>query len=167
MTAGPAAFFVAYVAAIVIGLISHSPGGLGAFEAALLAGLGLAGRPDVLAALILYRLVYYLVPFALAATGVIVVWSWSHRHTSRRRLLQFSAATAPLIPSIAGGLALISGVILLFSGALPSLHNRTVALETVTPLAIVETSHLVGSAVGAVLSCWRVASSPGRHAPGA
>ncbi|MCB1347757.1 MAG: oxacillin resistance protein FmtC, partial [Maritimibacter sp.] len=41
---GPAGFFAVYVAAIVLAIVSHAPGGIGVFEATLLAGLGAGGR---------------------------------------------------------------------------------------------------------------------------
>ena len=58
-------FFVIYMAAIALGILSHSPGGLGVFEATVIAGLGAAGRSDMLAALLLYRMIYFVLPFYL------------------------------------------------------------------------------------------------------
>ena len=49
-------FLAIYIGAIALGVLSHAPGGLGVFEATLIAGLGAAGRSDVLAALVMYRL---------------------------------------------------------------------------------------------------------------
>jgi len=43
-------FFVIFVAAVGLGILSHSPGGLGVFEAILIAGLGAVGRADAIAA---------------------------------------------------------------------------------------------------------------------
>src|SRR5690606_21041237 len=43
-------FFTIYFAAVGLGILSHSPGGLGVFEATVIAGLGGSGRSDVLAA---------------------------------------------------------------------------------------------------------------------
>ena len=51
-------FFAVFVEAITLGIPSHSPGGLGVFEALIIAGLEAGGRSDVLAALLLYRIVY-------------------------------------------------------------------------------------------------------------
>ena len=49
----------------MLGIASHSPGGLGVFEATMLKGVG--GSPDqLLASLLLFRVIYYLVPFVLA-----------------------------------------------------------------------------------------------------
>ena len=148
---GPAAFFVAYVAAVVIGIASHSPGGLGAFEATLLAALGLGGDASVLAALILYRLVYYVLPFVVAAIGIAFTWWRGHREGAAARAQALSDLAAPLVPPLAAGLCVLAGAVLLFSGALPATEPRTEALRLVAPLAVIESSHLVGSALGAAL----------------
>ncbi len=70
-----APFFFAYAIAVSVGLISHSPGGLGAFEASLLLLTGLRATPQVLAALLVYRLVRFIIPFALAALWLSIDWA--------------------------------------------------------------------------------------------
>ena len=147
----PATFFVAYVVAIVVGLLSHSPGGLGAFEATLLVSLGLGGQPDVLAALVLYRLVYHVLPFAVTALVVAAIWARAHQRTVSGRVVALAENLGPLVPPLAGGAALLSGTVLLFSGSLPAVRPRLAALDSVAPLAVIESSHLVGSALGVVL----------------
>jgi uncharacterized membrane protein YbhN (UPF0104 family) len=57
---------VIFVSATLLGFASHSPGGLGVFDAAMLVGLWQIDREDLLAGLLLFRLVYYVVPFAAA-----------------------------------------------------------------------------------------------------
>jgi uncharacterized membrane protein YbhN (UPF0104 family) len=57
---------VIFVSATLLGFASHAPGGLGVFDAAMLIGLWQFDREDVLAGLLLFRLVYYVIPFALA-----------------------------------------------------------------------------------------------------
>ena len=58
-------FSALYSFAAMLGIASHSPGGLGVFEATMLKGVG--GSPDkLLASLLLFRVIYYLVPFLLA-----------------------------------------------------------------------------------------------------
>lgn len=57
---------VAYVVAVVVALVTHAPGGLGVFEAAMLVTLPAVGRAELVSALIVYRLVYYWLPFAMA-----------------------------------------------------------------------------------------------------
>jgi len=57
---------VVFVSATLLGFASHAPGGIGVFDAAMLIALWQFDREDVLAGLLLFRLVYYIIPFALA-----------------------------------------------------------------------------------------------------
>jgi lysylphosphatidylglycerol synthetase-like protein (DUF2156 family) len=45
----------------------------------------------------------------------------------------------------------LSGIILLFSGATPAAAGRLALLDRVLPLGVIETSHFIGSLVGAAL----------------
>ena len=57
---------VIFVSATLLGFASHSPGGLGVFDAAMLVALWQFDKEDLLAGLLLFRLLYYITPFALA-----------------------------------------------------------------------------------------------------
>jgi uncharacterized membrane protein YbhN (UPF0104 family) len=57
---------VIFVTATLLGFASHSPGGLGVFDATMLVALWQFDKEDLLAGLLLFRLLYYLMPFALA-----------------------------------------------------------------------------------------------------
>jgi glycosyltransferase 2 family protein len=57
---------VIFVSATLLGFASHSPGGLGVFDAAMLVGLWQFDREHLIAGLLLFRLLYYIVPFTLA-----------------------------------------------------------------------------------------------------
>jgi uncharacterized membrane protein YbhN (UPF0104 family) len=57
---------VIFVSATLLGFASHSPGGLGVFDAAMLVALWQYHRVDLLAGLLLFRLLYYIIPFALS-----------------------------------------------------------------------------------------------------
>jgi uncharacterized membrane protein YbhN (UPF0104 family) len=57
---------VIFVSATLLGFASHSPGGLGVFDAAMLVALWQYHRADLLAGLLLFRLLYYIIPFALS-----------------------------------------------------------------------------------------------------
>jgi glycosyltransferase 2 family protein len=68
-------FIAVYIFAVMLGVASHAPGGLGVFEATILLALSRYPREPVLGALLLYRLCYYLIPFvgALAFLGAYEV----------------------------------------------------------------------------------------------
>nr|WP_243845734.1 lysylphosphatidylglycerol synthase domain-containing protein [Sphingomonas aerolata] len=54
-----------YLVAITTGLITHAPGGVGVFEAVMLASLPEIDRATLFAALLAYRMVYFLIPLAI------------------------------------------------------------------------------------------------------
>jgi phosphatidylglycerol lysyltransferase len=61
-------FVVIYTAALALGVLSHAPAGIGVFDAAILYAVGTQGSPnEVAAALVTYRVIYFLLPFAIAA----------------------------------------------------------------------------------------------------
>src|ERR1700743_2432966 len=57
---------VIFVSATLLGFASHSPGGLGVFDAAMLVGLFQYDKEELLAGMLLFRVLYYLVPFVLS-----------------------------------------------------------------------------------------------------
>jgi uncharacterized membrane protein YbhN (UPF0104 family) len=67
---------VIFVSATLLGFASHSPGGLGVFDAAMLVALIEYDKEALVAGLLLFRLLYYIVPFALALTilGLREMW---------------------------------------------------------------------------------------------
>jgi glycosyltransferase 2 family protein len=72
------AFATLYSFAAVLGIASHAPGGIGVFEATILQGVG-GDQDDVLASLLLFRGIYYAVPFIAAMAmlgGVEAVRRW-------------------------------------------------------------------------------------------
>ena len=57
---------VIFVTATLLGFASHSPGGLGVFDAAMLVALWEFDAEELLAGLLIFRLLYYITPFAVA-----------------------------------------------------------------------------------------------------
>jgi glycosyltransferase 2 family protein len=55
---------VVFVSATLLGFASHSPGGLGVFDAAMLIALWQYDKEELLAGLLIFRLLYYITPFA-------------------------------------------------------------------------------------------------------
>lgn len=64
------AFVAVYVVACILGVVSHSPGGIGVFEATILHAVPSHSPESVLAALLLFRAIYYLLPFVLALAAL-------------------------------------------------------------------------------------------------
>ncbi len=67
---------VVFILATLLGFASHAPGSLGVFDAAMLMALPQFGREDLVATLVMFRLLYFMIPFALsiAIMGVREVW---------------------------------------------------------------------------------------------
>jgi hypothetical protein len=72
-------FLVSYTAA----LLSHAPGGLGVLEIVFVTGLPDIDPADVLAALIVFRLFYLLIPFA---ASLLLILLFERAEFARRRL---------------------------------------------------------------------------------
>lgn len=145
---GFAGFIGVYVLAIFAGLVSTVPAGLGVFEASLLLLLPGETPAAVLAAILVYRAVYYLLPLLLAIglllaeTASLAPW-----REPLRRVAGAARAGAALWPPLLALLAFAAGALLLLSGSLP-LHASRVAD---VPLWVVEGSHLLGSVAGLAL----------------
>ena len=75
-------FLPIYVGAVLAGIVSHSPGGLGVFETIMLAAFPAEARADLLVAMVCYRLTYSLLPFAAAGAALAV---FEIRQRRRRR----------------------------------------------------------------------------------
>jgi uncharacterized membrane protein YbhN (UPF0104 family) len=67
---------VVFVSATLLGFASHAPGGIGVFDAAMLTALWQFDKEQLIAGLLLFRLLYYFIPFALALAilGIREVW---------------------------------------------------------------------------------------------
>jgi glycosyltransferase 2 family protein len=67
---------VIFVTAILIGFLSHTPGSLGVFETAMLVGLHQFQKEELLASLLLFRFMYFVLPLVLAACllGLRELW---------------------------------------------------------------------------------------------
>jgi uncharacterized membrane protein YbhN (UPF0104 family) len=57
---------VIFVSATLLGFASAAPGGIGVFDAAMLVALWQYDKEELLAGLLLFRLIYYVVPFAIS-----------------------------------------------------------------------------------------------------
>jgi phosphatidylglycerol lysyltransferase len=142
-------FLVLFLFAQVAGLVSNVPGGLGVFETVLILLLPPdLPRAQLLAALVAWRGVYYLLPLSGAALAL-----GTHELTLRRaqvgRLARRASALAPdMVPPVFAAATFLAGVVLLLSGATPSLHTRLHGLDQVLPLTVIEISHFLGSLAG-------------------
>lgn len=148
LTVGFAAFAGVYSIAIMAGVASHVPGGLGVFESIFVLAFPAAPLEPLLGSLLAWRLIYYLVPLMVAA----LLFGVQELRTSGKQLSRLEARAAayitPIIPPVAGALVFVAGFVLVVSGATPAKGTRISALIEVLPLPVLEISHLAGSVVG-------------------
>ncbi len=89
---------VIFVAATLLGFASHSPGGLGVFDTAMLVGLWHFDQTELLAGLLLFRILYYITPFAISL-AILAIRETSIGVRRRRRLAREAAMVAHGSPS--------------------------------------------------------------------
>ena len=88
---------VVFVSATLLGFASHAPGGLGVFDAAMLVALWQFDKEQVLAGLLLFRLLYYIVPFTLALIILGTREILLNMHGARRKA-ELDAITTAIAP---------------------------------------------------------------------
>jgi phosphatidylglycerol lysyltransferase len=145
-------FVGAFVAATLLGLVSHVPGGVGVFEGLMVLLL----KPQVssstlLPALVTYRAIYYVLPLTAALLGLIADETWQRRRHVARAGAVLGQLAESLTPRILSVFTFASGLVLLFSGATPAAAGRLEILHRLLPLGVIEASHFLGSIAGDVL----------------
>jgi phosphatidylglycerol lysyltransferase len=143
------AFIGLFLLAQAGGLLSQVPGGLGVFESLILF-LAPAEAPiaGLAGSLIAFRIIYYLLPLALAAIVLAALEALRHRG----RLGRLTGALGRVVPGIApyllAGGTFVAGVILVFSGVTPTVGWRLELMRGLVPLPVLEASHFLGSLAG-------------------
>jgi glycosyltransferase 2 family protein len=96
---------VVFILATLLGFASHAPGSIGVFDAAMLVALPEFGREQLLATLVVFRILYFVIPFATAISimgarelwlNVVVPWQ------ERRRLNETFPAPAAVPQPLKG-----------------------------------------------------------------
>ena len=146
-----ASFLGLYVVAMVVAIASHVPGGLGVFEAVLVVGTPTRSVDALLAAVLAYRLLYYLMPLSIAAVLLAAHELSTHWKRFDRLVEQTGATFGVFAPRILGTIAFLAGAVLMFSGALPASVERLAILGGLLPIGVIEISHLAASVVGLAL----------------
>ncbi|MFO0912823.1 MAG: bifunctional lysylphosphatidylglycerol flippase/synthetase MprF [Pirellulales bacterium] len=142
-------FSTVVMLAMVATVLSHVPGGVGVFELVVIKACGAEPTPAIVAALLAFRIIYYLLPLAL-----MIVLLAGHEFLHRRTIFSrwwhdLQPCVATIVPMILGSAVFLGGVVLLLSGATPVLPGRLKALELVLPLTVLEASHFLASLSGA------------------
>jgi phosphatidylglycerol lysyltransferase len=145
------AFLGLYMVALAVSVVSMVPGGLGVFESVLVLLLPGVAPAQLLGTLLAYRLVYYALPFVVAVALMSLREVQQQRHRLSRAWSWTQRSLDLVVPQAIAMLVFGAGFLLLLSGATPAAATRLSALDRFVPLAVLEASHLAGSAVGVLL----------------
>ena len=96
---------VVFILATLLGFASHAPGSLGVFDAAMLVALPQFGKEQLLATLLVFRVLYFVIPFTLAISimGTRELWLSVVRPWQIRRKSNGHNGAAPVTQSINSG----------------------------------------------------------------
>ena len=145
-------FLGTFLVAVLIGLVSHVPGGLGVFEGLMVLLLKpYLSSAQLMPALVVYRALYYLLPLTIATVGLVADEVRQHRARAARASALLGQLTEQFTPRLLAVFTFLSGLVLLFSGATPAAAGRLDQLSRVLPLGVIEASHFLGSVAGALL----------------
>jgi phosphatidylglycerol lysyltransferase len=121
-----------------VGLASLVPGGFGSSDAFWIAHVGIA-QSSAAAALMVYRIIYYVAPWAIAS---LLLLAWATERNPRR---------VEIARRIVAGLVGGGGVLIMLSSASPALHARLVLVQRFIALPLVEAGQLTAALAGLVL----------------
>ncbi len=135
----------AYIVALMAGAISQVPGGLGVFEVTMIWQLSaFYGRGELLGAILLYRVVYYIAPLVAAS---LLLFGFELSENLRR----YVRGLPKLLPAAISLWTFFAGVSLVFAGVVPPHHERLKELHKLVSLPMLELSHFSGSILGTAL----------------
>ena len=152
MDLNPIKFLAIFLLAQATGLLSYVPGGLGVFDTVVLLLLADGSQtPALTASLLLYRLIYYILPL-IVASSLLAMHEILPRMTAIRRIgITMGKWGTVIAPQLLAFAVFVAGAILLFSGALPPERGRFQWLRDLLPLPAIELSHFLGSLTGGAL----------------
>ncbi len=152
-------FVAIYAAAVMVGVLSHVPGGVGVFESIIIATLP-AGLPldQTAAALLLYRMIYYLVPFVLAMVFVAVNEARLAQGFFARVFGDFSDQMRPVMgtvssvaPAMAGMASFGLGIWLLLMSLMPSVRPHSIDPNDILAAIVLEGGALISAVLGVII----------------
>lgn len=147
---GYAEFIGFFVLANFAAMLSHVPGGLGVFESIMLFLLSpYVEAGSSISALLLWRGVYYILPFIISLILFGAYEAVQRREALRRAAL--SIGLSELAPHFIAVGAFAGGVVLIMTGALPLSEARRAYVEGVFPRLVSDISHVMAGLAGTAL----------------
>ncbi len=153
------AFLALFAAASMAGVLSHVPGGVGVFESIIIAAMP-ADVPlgKVAAALLLYRVIYFLVPFALALTVVALNEARLAGGAVTRLLGDVPEPLKPVMrttiaaaPALAGLTAFGLGAYLLLMALMPAVRPDQIDPNDLLAAILLEGGAMLSAVLGILL----------------
>jgi uncharacterized membrane protein YbhN (UPF0104 family) len=97
---------VVFILATLLGFASHAPGSIGVFDAAMLVALPQFGREQLVATLVVFRVLYFVIPFgfAISIMGTRELWlnvvvPWQQRRRPNGNYPPSTSAAASATPA--------------------------------------------------------------------
>ncbi|TDL87981.1 bifunctional lysylphosphatidylglycerol flippase/synthetase MprF [Meridianimarinicoccus aquatilis] len=154
-----AAFVAIYSIAVMIGVASHVPGGIGVFETVVIGTLP-ASVPvgEAAAALLLFRFVYYLIPFGLGFVLVSLnearmAGGWASKYLGRVTgpLRPAMESLNGVVPSLVAAAVFAFGVYLMLVSMIPSAAGKALQDGDLAATILLEGGTLVSAMAGGLL----------------
>jgi phosphatidylglycerol lysyltransferase len=137
-----------YLASYTAGILAHVPGGIGVFDGAIMLGLQpYLPAAQVVGALLVFRLYYYIVPLFIAG-ALFAGFELAQRQAALGRIAALGKASESLGPPALASLVALAGALLIFLGSLPV--SGSVLAEWAGHRAALA-SHFAASIVGSLL----------------
>ena len=109
-------FLGLFVTAILLGMVSHVPGGVGVFEGLMVLLLKpYLSSAQLLPALVVFRVVYYFLPLSVALVALVADEAHQRRGQARWAGAVLGRVTEELTPRLLAVVTFIGGLVLLFS----------------------------------------------------
>ncbi|MFL6817961.1 MAG: YbhN family protein [Bradyrhizobium sp.] len=91
---------VVFILATLLGFASHAPGSLGVFDAAMLVALPQFGREQMLATLLVFRILYFIIPFGISISimGTRELWLTVVLPWQKRRRMNEQRSVSVSVP---------------------------------------------------------------------
>lgn len=140
-------FLPSYLMAQVAVVLTHIPGGVGVFELVILELTHTPHAQTVFAAVLLFRLIYYIIPLLAAAVLLAVYEARQRAHMMREAGRWLSV----LSHSITAYLVFVAGLILLVSATLPTILQKLPQIFQELPRWVMGIGHFVCALSGAAL----------------
>lgn len=140
-------FLPSYLMAQVAVVVTHIPGGVGVFELIILELTHTSQEQIIFAAVLLFRLIYYIIPL-LAAALLLALYEARQRKDLLREAGRWLSV---LSHSIASYLSFVGGLIFLVSATLPTYWARMPVFMQEMPRSILGIGHFICALSGAAL----------------